>query len=250
MPHSTPYPEFEVLDSDAWVPEWFDPGDQRVRDMALAWTAMRHDLHRQIAFQILHTLTALWFQGGPYRSMDASGLAHATGFAEGEVAFVLEYMTARRMVKCIPNMGGYRLLYENGADFHEAFDARFPGVRDRPEPEERYEPAPGVVHRLSEVEQKQRATFGTVYLLESGGRYKIGVTRNLKRRLHQLSGKQAAFPIRLVHSVDGDGYEAFESSLHDLFDDERCHGEWFELSDEDVAEAVQYMNSWASGGAQ
>lgn len=64
-----------------------------------------------------------------------------------------------------------------------------------------------------------------VYFVRAAdGRIKIGVTRNLRRRLAQLQMFSAA-PLELMGSIAG-GY-AVEGSVHRLFAESAVGGEWF-----------------------
>lgn len=70
------------------------------------------------------------------------------------------------------------------------------------------------------------ASDGIVYFIRSGsdGPIKIGFTRNLGARLHQL---QTGHPVglRVVHAVPGD--VLLERALHERFAAHRLEGEWF-----------------------
>jgi hypothetical protein len=89
---------------------------------------------------------------------------------------------------------------------------------------------------------------GYVYLLHvtDTSRYKIGLTTNLNRRIKQI-GKQSPYPIELVHSFYTSNCSKSESNLHIKYDSFRIHGEWFELSDEQVEEFKAIANR---GGLQ
>jgi len=99
-------------------------------------------------------------------------------------------------------------------------------------------------HTLSQQELRQeqcaanrpasRQAPGYVYLLEGMGRYKIGSSTNVNRRIEQISPR-LPFEARLVCSIWTENMYKLESTLHKLFADKRLCGEWFKLSDEDVA---------------
>lgn len=74
---------------------------------------------------------------------------------------------------------------------------------------------------------------GFVYLLESGGVYKIGVTKNLNRRVKQISPKMP-YPVNLIHSIKTNDRYKLEGWLHNIFRSKRLEGEWFQLSETDV----------------
>lgn len=75
---------------------------------------------------------------------------------------------------------------------------------------------------------------GHVYLLHAVGtdRYKIGMTQSgrMAKRLDELSGSQAAFPVELITFIDVCDRHQVEAELHQKFKAHRKHGEWFEFS--------------------
>lgn len=74
---------------------------------------------------------------------------------------------------------------------------------------------------------------GHVYLLHAVGtdRYKIGMTQRgrMHKRLDELNGSQAAFPIELITFIDVSDRHQVEAELHQRFKAFRKHGEWFEF---------------------
>lgn len=78
-------------------------------------------------------------------------------------------------------------------------------------------------------------TPGKVYLLQAGDHFKIGMTTNLEKRLTQLK-VQLPFPVKLVHVIEAANPSQVESHWHRHFAPLRLNGEWFKLSDADVAE--------------
>jgi Meiotically up-regulated gene 113 len=78
-------------------------------------------------------------------------------------------------------------------------------------------------------------TSGYVYLVKSGKLYKIGCTENHWRRKSELH-KQTAEGIVEVHTIAAiDDPTGIEKYWHGRFKDKRLHGEWFDLSAEDVS---------------
>lgn len=76
---------------------------------------------------------------------------------------------------------------------------------------------------------------GFIYLVHATGtnRYKIGLAADISKRMSQLS-KQSAFPLALITSHPSDDMPRDEEHWHKFFEKQRVHGEWFELSDEQV----------------
>lgn len=77
------------------------------------------------------------------------------------------------------------------------------------------------------------ARAGTIYLVEGGGRFKIGITKATKPTA-RLRGLQTGSPVqlRLVHSAFVQDSVAAESLAHGLLARFRLHGEWFECTEE------------------
>lgn len=75
---------------------------------------------------------------------------------------------------------------------------------------------------------------GIVYLLKGGGHYKIGKTKDFAKRLDQIE-LQLPWPVEVIHKIETDDPDGIETYWHKRFSGKRKNGEWFELSDEDVA---------------
>ncbi|CAG1013545.1 DNA translocase SftA [Anaerolineae bacterium] len=83
---------------------------------------------------------------------------------------------------------------------------------------------------------------GTVYLLDLGAsRFKIGMTTDLDRRLHELKAGNPG--IKVAASGRVDDARAVESALHATFKDCRVEREVFSLSPAQVSRAWQMINS-------
>ena len=74
---------------------------------------------------------------------------------------------------------------------------------------------------------------GVVYVIESSGAYKIGMTTNFANRLNTI---KVANPneVNVVYKVESGDPKSMESYLHKMFQDEKIKGEWFSLSNEDI----------------
>jgi len=76
---------------------------------------------------------------------------------------------------------------------------------------------------------------GYVYLIQSPtNAYKIGRTINPADRIHTFSVK-LPFEVEYLAVIPTDDMHQLETNLHARFADQRIDGEWFDLSDEDVA---------------
>lgn len=77
--------------------------------------------------------------------------------------------------------------------------------------------------------------WGVVYLMKSGRRYKIGMTKNpVGKRQYDL-GIILPEPLKLVHVIKTDDPDGIEDYWHERFKEKRRgKGEWFDLSSSDV----------------
>ena len=87
---------------------------------------------------------------------------------------------------------------------------------------------------LPVVKGSMNPTVGYVYLVWSQYGYKIGKAVNVKSRT-KLFEVKLPFPIRVEHYAKFSDYTRAERSLHLHFHAKRMEGEWFELTDDDVA---------------
>ena len=99
----------------------------------------------------------------------------------------------------------------------------------------------GQLEKLKAAEEKVKSRRNTdpsgyVYLIQSPtGYYKIGRTRNPDDRLATFSIK-LPFEVEYKHLIKTDDMFTLEAELHRRYADCRVSGEWFQLSDEQVAE--------------
>lgn len=75
---------------------------------------------------------------------------------------------------------------------------------------------------------------GWIYILEGGGYYKIGQSINPDRRIKQIS-PVLPFDVTIYHTYPAENVDYEEAMLHQMFHDCRANGEWFHLTEEDLA---------------
>lgn len=91
-----------------------------------------------------------------------------------------------------------------------------------------------VLQYFPTVEKSQSSTLGTVYLYKARNFYKIGRTNNSDRRDREIK-LQLPFEAKLVHRIETDDPVGIEKYWHNRFAAKRKNGEWFCLSDDDIA---------------
>ena len=75
---------------------------------------------------------------------------------------------------------------------------------------------------------------GGVYVLRCGDLFKIGYSRDVRSRVMAINA-QSPVDVEHVITIHTSNARHLESLLHRSFADKRVKGEWFRLSDEDVA---------------
>lgn len=83
-------------------------------------------------------------------------------------------------------------------------------------------------------EQAALGVRGSVYLMKSGKHYKIGFSSHVGRRSYEVA-LQLPEKLEVVHEFETDDPEGIERYWHERFAEKRTHGEWFLLTDADVA---------------
>lgn len=74
---------------------------------------------------------------------------------------------------------------------------------------------------------------GQIYIMECGGYYKIGVSKNVKRRQKELDRRPFKVNIIYESKIVEDCYSV-EEMLHNRFSQKRINGEWFNLNNNDI----------------
>ena len=76
--------------------------------------------------------------------------------------------------------------------------------------------------------------FGYVYLLRSSHGYKIGKSSSPKSRIASLR-TASPFPLHVEAVIYAQYMDALEKALHERFYDKKIRGEWYALTEADVA---------------
>src|SRR5688572_18714460 len=80
---------------------------------------------------------------------------------------------------------------------------------------------------------------GYVYIIRLGRHCKIGITKNMRRRMISIQGSNPEH-LEIVHTIPTNNMRRAERQIHEQFASRRIRGEWFDLSDDDIAVARQY----------
>jgi hypothetical protein len=77
---------------------------------------------------------------------------------------------------------------------------------------------------------------GYIYILKdqsTEGVYKIGSTKNLKRR--EIEHKRnSSFDVDIIHAIKSEDCRVTEKRLHQMFRTKKKYGEWFRLTPQDI----------------
>lgn len=80
---------------------------------------------------------------------------------------------------------------------------------------------------------------GYVYIIHLNGYYKIGRTIDPEKRFGEYT-KLMEKP-QTICCIYTENYKQVENELHKMFKKKRTNGEWFVLSDDEVTQAIQYI---------
>lgn len=85
--------------------------------------------------------------------------------------------------------------------------------------------------------------LGYVYVIhdtDHPGRYKIGITTNLKQRMSMYNTHRSGVVALDVAALTS-RYAEIEAELHQLYSAQRVHGEWFDLTPADIEDISLYL---------
>ncbi len=93
--------------------------------------------------------------------------------------------------------------------------------------------------QLAEIDSIKKQDY--LYIIENNGLYKIGYSSNWKKRYQNY--KTHLGSVNLIYLTKQDNCFDLENYLHSLFSDKRTYGEWFDLNDDKLFEAISYCSS-------
>lgn len=105
------------------------------------------------------------------------------------------------------------------------------------EKEEEIELGTGWRKMGNSTKQKVKKTKGYLYLLECEGRYKVGLSKDVERRIKELNRKPFKLKLITKSRLLDEAY-TYEQKLHRTLDKYRIEGEWY-LLDKDTIEYVK-----------
>lgn len=83
----------------------------------------------------------------------------------------------------------------------------------------------------------------SVYLIRAANNLiKIGIAKDVSQRLQQLD-TMSPLPLDLIATLDTTSARRLERKLHERFAHKRVRGEWFGLSDEDIAWVLMFYDN-------
>ena len=81
--------------------------------------------------------------------------------------------------------------------------------------------------------------FGYIYIMESSGKYKIGISKSVKRRFSNMKTSNPDIKLETFYHVNG--YKDVEKQLHKQFEGKHVSGEWFDLDKCDLNFIKNYI---------
>lgn len=228
-------------------PTEYDPGMDFEDAYLVGMT--QHEQHKKASKFILNFLMEEFIKDGPSHSLSLADLTVEYGWCIHEVAAAARHLEARGVISFdVREPTSESCLCETcqAQRIRVSFIYDFSVDLDCARKERRAE-AKRLQRQTSRTLSPRLPASGFVYLIKCGPRFKIGITNDLQRRMDQLRG-QSPYPLEIVHSVKGTNNSKKEADLHRQFASLRVHGEWFDLSADQVAEIIESLNEWQQKG--
>lgn len=138
----------------------------------------------------------------------------------------------------LSNGQGYVMEYEqvievangliNFANNHKE-ELHFTNIENKKELEKEFSKMISNNNNNNHLEEKH------IYLLECGGKYKIGISSDVNRRIKELDKRPFKINILAKSELTTKAYK-IEQDLHHQYEKNRINGEWYELTDDDIKE--------------
>ncbi len=106
---------------------------------------------------------------------------------------------------------------------------------------ERYEANPGLARNEQPPVSAPAVRAGVVYLAKGNDFYKIGRSSRMESRESYLTTK-LPFPVEIIHTITAIDSVAVERYWHGRFAHLRTRGEWFSLTEIELAEFLQHKS--------
>ena len=104
----------------------------------------------------------------------------------------------------------------------------------------------GCVKTVKKENRTKRSKGGYVYLLECGGKYKIGFSKDVERRIKQLDTRPFKINLIAKSKFISDAYDR-EQEIHEWFENSKIDGEWYEFSDHEAQYAKEIIEELEEG---
>ena len=104
----------------------------------------------------------------------------------------------------------------------------------------------GYMKTAKKESRSARSKGGYVYLLECGGKYKIGFSKDVERRVQQLDTRPFKLSLVAKSKFISDAYDR-EQELHEYFAENKIDGEWYEFSDHEAQYAKEIIDEMEEG---
>lgn len=82
-------------------------------------------------------------------------------------------------------------------------------------------------------QRKSEMKKGYVYMLECGGKYKIGFSKDVERRMKELDTRPFELNLVVKSAFLNDAYDR-EQELHEYFEANRTIGEWYNFTKQEL----------------
>jgi hypothetical protein len=82
-----------------------------------------------------------------------------------------------------------------------------------------------------------------VYIMESGGYYKIGHTSDIGKRIRDIAKTIIPFDTKVLLTVRHEKAKKIEREAHKQYKDKRIRGEWFSFTETELAEVKLFLTS-------